>query len=76
MGCCQKGCPHTYHYACAVDTGERGRGNMGQGDPWHPLTQLTIGLVTLQCLNPSKGRVGSQVSACQDGHALCTGSAS
>lgn len=24
MGCCQKGCPHTYHYACAVDTGEPG----------------------------------------------------
>ncbi|NXP47684.1 RAI1 protein, partial [Heliornis fulica] len=21
VGCCQKGCPHTYHYACAVDTG-------------------------------------------------------
>ncbi|KFO78879.1 Retinoic acid-induced protein 1, partial [Cuculus canorus] len=21
VGCCQKGCPHTYHYACAIDTG-------------------------------------------------------
>ncbi|NXA49377.1 RAI1 protein, partial [Nothocercus julius] len=21
VGCCQKGCPHCYHYACAVDTG-------------------------------------------------------
>ncbi|NXA38360.1 RAI1 protein, partial [Eudromia elegans] len=21
VGCCQKGCPHSYHYACAVDTG-------------------------------------------------------
>ncbi|XP_075292150.1 retinoic acid-induced protein 1 [Opisthocomus hoazin] len=21
VGCCQKGCPHAYHYACAIDTG-------------------------------------------------------
>ncbi|XP_010001894.1 PREDICTED: retinoic acid-induced protein 1, partial [Chaetura pelagica] len=21
VSCCQKGCPHTYHYACAIDTG-------------------------------------------------------
>lgn len=39
MGCCQKGCPHTYHYACAVDTGEPGHGDGARGSE-HSLTRL------------------------------------
>lgn len=33
MGCCQKGCPHTYHYACAVDTGEPRHWDWDAGTP-------------------------------------------
>lgn len=44
VGCCQKGCPHTYHYACAVDTGELGHGD-GAWGPGHSLSQLNMGPV-------------------------------
>lgn len=29
IGCCHKGCAHTYHYPCASDAGESPRA------PWH-----------------------------------------
>lgn len=44
MGCCQKGCPHTYHYACAVDTGEPRCWDWDAGTPLVPLTLLMAGL--------------------------------
>lgn len=44
MGCCQKGCPHTYHYACAVDTGEPRSWDWDAGTPLVPLTLLMAGL--------------------------------
>lgn len=49
MGCCQKGCPHTYHYTCAIDTGEPhsgdgGGGHVGTPPPQRPLSQLKSGM--------------------------------
>lgn len=47
VGCCQKGCPHTYHYACAIDTGEPPAAGTGGGHvgtpPQHPLSRLKLG---------------------------------
>lgn len=43
MGCCQKGCPHTYHYACAIDTGEPCSGDRGVGTPPAPSDPAEIG---------------------------------